>query len=150
MHFILHLTEPFYTETSFFLFFSFFRFVYFERDTVWVGEGQREGERIPRRLHAQCRVWHGAGIRVTVRSWPEPKPRGHLTDWATQTPRCGTSFYLPLGVCELGWCGALSSGPGVTHPLGRIMLGWIPCLDLPYWGVGASSPRSGLTFRSNL
>ena len=67
-------------------------FMYFEREretqSIWVGEGQREGGRESQAgymLPAQSTMW--VSNAWTVRSWPEPRSRaGHLTDRATQAP----------------------------------------------------------------
>ena len=75
-------------------FFNFLKFIYFwetERDTVRVGEGQREGETqnpksVPgSELSAQSPE-PDVGLELTDRkimSWAEVS---HLTNWATQAP----------------------------------------------------------------
>ena len=69
-----------------FVFFYFFKFIYFERDRDRERGRERGRERIPSRLYTvSTEPWHRVRTHETVRSWPEPKPGvRRLTDWATQ------------------------------------------------------------------
>ena len=66
------------------------KFIYFETETVRVGEGQREreGDREPQASSAlPGQSLMRASDSQIVRSRPELKPRiGRLTDWAIQVP----------------------------------------------------------------
>ena len=70
-----------------FLFFSFFKFIYFERERMPAGEGQRGRQRIQAgsALSVQSTTW---GLNPSiVRSCSELKSRvRYLIDWATQVP----------------------------------------------------------------
>ena len=62
----------------------FFIFIFFGREWVQVGRGQREreGENLKQ---APCLVW---SLRQGPISWLEPKSRvWYLTNWATQVPQ---------------------------------------------------------------
>ena len=63
--------------------------IFREIGTVWVGEGQKKGERENPKQALCChhRVRHGAQTHETMRSWPELKPRvWRLTNRATWVP----------------------------------------------------------------
>ena len=58
-------------------------------ERTWVGDGQREGERIPSRLLTVTTEPDAGSNSRTMRSWPELKPRvRHLTSCTTQVPQC--------------------------------------------------------------
>jgi len=63
----------------------FLRFIYF-RESTWRGQGGAEGEKIPRRLHAE----RGARLRLHLMT-PRPRVR-RSTNCTTQAPPYITSF----------------------------------------------------------
>ena len=85
-------------EAISFFSFLFWMFIYFwERQTVWAEEGQRERETENPKQAPCCqhRAWCGVQTHEpqTMRSWPEPKSRVKcLTNWATQAPPKTTFF----------------------------------------------------------
>ena len=66
----------------------FLMFIFWERERVWAGEGQREREtQNPKQApgsELSARSPTRGSNPQTVRSWPEPV--GRLTDWASQAP----------------------------------------------------------------
>ena len=78
---------------SFFLFFFLvYLFILRESECMRGGRGEREGERIPKRLHA-ISIKPKAGLHLMIpRSWPEPKSRVRcLADHAPRVPQQGAS-----------------------------------------------------------
>ena len=70
-----------------FSFFTFLKFIYFERENAHErGRGrEKEGERISSRVCAEPDA--RLNLTTMLRSWPERKSRvGHLTNWNTQMP----------------------------------------------------------------
>ena len=75
-------------------------FIYFERDRVWAGEGQREREG-DTESEAGSRLWTvstepNVGLEPTNCEIMTRAEVGSPTDWDTQAPQLGAIFFKDL------------------------------------------------------